>query len=197
MSSGCKIRSEISGSDLGDRESPDLWSAKITHRAWPSVWIQWDLLPPVMIHVSLAEEWSSRMWGDHEEASEHKALIQYLFNRLSPHDALKHHFTSLKTDLISLQPRVSERKFPWNWFINEKIFFCNFKTTSNHLHPLRVENCDSNSRLVVDEDDNSKFRLERVKHYIRIGSATGVIQLVISNTRCVYAIRLLFFLVNL
>ena len=24
-------------------------------------------------------------------------------------------------------------------------------TTSNHLHPLQVENCDSNSRLVVDE----------------------------------------------
>ena len=34
------------------------------------------------------------------------------FNPLSPHDALKHHFTSLKTDLISLQQRVLERKFP-------------------------------------------------------------------------------------
>ena len=42
------------------------------------------------------------------------------------------------------------------------IFF-NFPPTSNHLHPLQVENCDSNSRLVVDEDDNGKFRLERVK----------------------------------
>ena len=41
--------------------------------------------------------------------------------------------------------------------------FSNFLTTSNHLHPLQVENCDSNSRLVVDEDDNGKFRLERVK----------------------------------
>ena len=41
------------------------------------------------------------------------------------------------------------------------IFF-NFPPTSNHLHPLQVENCDSNSRLVVDEDDNGKFRLERV-----------------------------------
>ena len=37
------------------------------------------------------------------------------------------------------------------------IFF-NFYTTSNHLHPLQVENCDSNSRLVVDEDDNGKLR---------------------------------------
>ena len=46
---------------------------------------------------------------------------------------------------------------------NMAIFF-NFQTTSDHLHPLQIENCDSNSRLVVDEDDNSKFRLERVKH---------------------------------
>ena len=43
------------------------------------------------------------------------------------------------------------------------IFF-NFSPTSNHLHPLQVENCDSNSRLVVDEDDNVKFRLEMVNH---------------------------------
>ena len=42
------------------------------------------------------------------------------------------------------------------------IFFI-FKTTSNHLHPLQVDNCVSNSRLVVDEDDNDKFRLEKVK----------------------------------
>ena len=40
--------------------------------------------------------------------------------------------------------------------------FFNFYTTSNHLHPLQVGNCDSNSRLVVDEDDNGKFRTERV-----------------------------------
>ena len=46
------------------------------------------------------------------------------------------------------------------------IFF-NFQTTSNHLHPLQVENCDSNSRLEVDEDDYSKFRPERVKHQIK------------------------------
>ena len=39
----------------------------------------------------------------------------------------------------------------------------NFQTISNHLHPLQVGNCDSNSQLVVDEDDNGKFMLERVK----------------------------------
>ena len=41
--------------------------------------------------------------------------------------------------------------------------FMNFSPTSNHLRPLQIENCDSNSQLVVDEDDNSKFRLEKVK----------------------------------
>ena len=42
------------------------------------------------------------------------------------------------------------------------IFF-KFLTTSNHFHPLEVENCGCNSRLVLDEDDSSKIRLERVK----------------------------------
>ena len=45
-------------------------------------------------------------------------------------------------------------------------FFFNFSLKSNHLHPLQVENCDSNSRLVVDEDDNGKFRLERANRYL-------------------------------
>ena len=30
----------------------------------------------------------------------------------------------------------------------------------NHRHPLQVENCDSNSRLLVDEDDNVKSGLK-------------------------------------
>ena len=41
--------------------------------------------------------------------------------------------------------------------------FVYLSPSSSHLHPLQVENCDSNSRLVVDEDDNGKFRPERVK----------------------------------
>ena len=41
------------------------------------------------------------------------------------------------------------------------IFF-NFSPTSSHLHPLQLENCDSNSLLAMDEDDNGKFRFERV-----------------------------------
>ena len=45
------------------------------------------------------------------------------------------------------------------------VIFFNLSPTSSHLHPPQVENCDSNSRLVVDEDDNGKSRPERVKHY--------------------------------
>ena len=43
------------------------------------------------------------------------------------------------------------------------VIFFNFSLTSNHLYPLQVDNCDSKSRLLVDEDDNGKFRLKRVK----------------------------------
>ena len=74
-----------------------------------------------------------------------------------------HNFTSLKTDLIFLQPRVLEQKIPIELVYHYMVISLNFSTTSNHLHPLQVENCDSNSRLVVDEDDNDNFRLERVK----------------------------------
>ena len=42
-----------------------------------------------------------------------------------------------------------------------EIFF-NFPLTSSHLYPLQVENCDSNLRLVVGEDDYGEFKLERV-----------------------------------
>ena len=59
------------------------------------------------------------------------------------------------------------------------IFF-NFSTTSNHLHPLQVENCDSNSRLVVDEDDNGKFRIERVKLEYKIA------KIIMSNTHFIH-----------
>ena len=80
-------------------------------------------------------------------------------NPLSPHDALKHHFTSLK---IFLQLRVLDWKFPLNYFTNTFQFSLIFSITSNHLHSLQVENCGSNSRLVVNEDDYGKFRPERV-----------------------------------
>ena len=52
-------------------------------------------------------------------------------------------------------------KISMNLVYQYMAIFNNFSPTSNHLHPLQVENCDSNSRLVVDEDENNKFRLER------------------------------------
>ena len=48
--------------------------------------------------------------------------------------------------------------------INSNDIFFHSPPTSSHLHPVQVENCASNSRLVVDGDDNGKFRLERIKH---------------------------------
>ena len=90
-------------------------------------------------------------------------LIGILVNPLSPHDALKHHFTCLKTDIIFLQSRVLERKFPETGLPIHGNLLKFLNHLSSHLHPLQVVNCDSNSRLVVDEDDNGKFRLEKGK----------------------------------
>ena len=51
----------------------------------------------------------------------------YALNTLNPHNALTHHFTSLKTDLIFLQQRALERKFLLNWFTNTWQFSFIFK----------------------------------------------------------------------
>ena len=48
-------------------------------------------------------------------------------------------------------------------FYEYMVIFFILSPTSSHLHPLQVENCGSNSRLVVNEGDNGKFRTERVK----------------------------------
>ena len=48
------------------------------------------------------------------------------------------------------------------------VIFFNFSPTSSHLRPLHVGNCVSNSRLVVDEDYNGRFRPERVKKAPRL-----------------------------
>ena len=54
----------------------------------------------------------------------------------------------------------------WTCYNNDDIFF-HLPPASSHLHSLQVGNCDSNSRLVVDGDDNGKFRLERVKTLLK------------------------------
>ena len=80
-------------------------------------------------------------------------------NHLSPQDASEHYFMS--HNLNFLQQKVLEWKFPWSSFTNTWQF-CLISHLLQIIHPLQVENCDSNSRLVVDKDDNGKFRLERV-----------------------------------
>ena len=64
--------------------------------------------------------------------------------------------------------------------------FNNFSPTSSHLDPLQVENCDSNSRLVVDEDDNGKFRPERVneKDLQELWDNARVTQLILLTWLC-------------
>ena len=78
----------------------------------------------------------------------------FLLNPLSIHDAIRHHFPTTKGFMMTISLKLIYQYMA--------IFF-NFLPTSSHLHSLQVENCDSNSWLVVDEDDNGKFRLERVK----------------------------------
>ena len=59
--------------------------------------------------------------------------------------------------------RGSQMNFSMEMIDQYMAIFFNFSPTSSHLRPLQVENCDSNSQLVVDEDDKGKFRLEMVK----------------------------------
>ena len=56
----------------------------------------------------------------------------------------------------------SELKCSWNCYNNGNIYLFHLSHNLNHFHPLQVENYDSNSLLVVDEDYNGKFRLELV-----------------------------------
>ena len=84
------------------------------------------------------------------------------FNPLYHHNALKHHFRFLKTRLNFPRTMDFKMKNFMKLVYQYMTIFFNFSSTSSHLHPLQVENCDSNSRLVVDEDDNDEFRLERV-----------------------------------
>ena len=76
---------------------------------------------------------------------------------LITHDALKHHFASLKTDLIFLQPRVLVRKFPWNWLTNRPTwqFFLILKP-----HQIIFIHYKSRIATAIRGHDNGKIRLE-------------------------------------
>ena len=95
----------------------------------------------------------------------------YCVNRLRPHDALKHHFTSLKTDLIFLQPRVLNENFRETDLTihgNFLKFLNHFKSSSSTTsRELRQQ-----FAAVVDEDDKDKFRPQRVYQWFR-GSTTS------------------------
>ena len=54
------------------------------------------------------------------------------------------------------------------------VVFFNFSPILNHLHPLQVENCGSNSRLVVDEYDNVKSGLKGFMVVHRLGSTQTI-----------------------
>ena len=64
------------------------------------------------------------------------------------------------------------------------IFFI-FSPSSNHLHPLQVANYDSNSRLVVDEDDYVKSGLKGLNNLSAwlIGNCILLSSLMIDKTR--------------
>ena len=54
-----------------------------------------------------------------------------MFNPLSPHDALKHHFTSLEADLIFLQlgvENINETGLPNTWQFS--VIFTHIKSSS-------------------------------------------------------------------
>ena len=75
------------------------------------------------------------------------------FNPVSPHDAL-----FFKALFYIAANRLGFPTTNLKGFYNEipmKLIY--------QCMAIFFENCDSNSRLVVDEDDNGKFRLEGVK----------------------------------
>ena len=91
----------------------------------------------------------------------HCMYIVPILNPLSPHDAS---FYILENRLNFPTTKGFGTKIPMKLFYQYVVNFFTFSPISSHLHPLQVENCDSNSRLEVDEDDNDngKFRLERI-----------------------------------
>ena len=68
-----------------------------------------------------------------------------------------------------------ERKISMKLVYQYIAIFFTLSPTSNHLHPLQVGNCDSNSRLVVDEDDIVKSGLKGVKVLSRICVVSNVV----------------------
>ena len=85
-------------------------------------------------------------------------FVFIFLNPSSPHDALKHHFTSLKRDFPT--SKAFRIQISMKLVYQYMTIFFNFSLTLNNLHPLQVVNYDSNLRLVVDEGDIVKSGLK-------------------------------------
>ena len=107
----------------------------------------------------------SETWGRHQVNISSLAERHTSFNPLRPHDALNHHIIISEKRLDFPTTKGFSREIAMKLLYQFMAIFVNFSPTSSHFHPLQVENCGSNSRLVVDEDDNGKFRLEKVYPY--------------------------------
>ena len=90
-------------------------------------------------------------------------MSEYCFNPLSSHDFYvpenRLHFPTTQGLRITTSIKLVYQYIA---------IFLNFSPTSNDLDPLQGENCDSNSRLVVDQDDNVNSGLKglsRFPHY--------------------------------
>ena len=80
-----------------------------------------------------------------------------------PSRCIKASFYIIENIFDFLTTEGFRRKISMKLFYEYMVIFFNLSPTSSHLQALQVENCGSNSRLVVDEGDNGKFRTERVK----------------------------------
>ena len=101
------------GNEMGNKISPIksekvniLTSLIFEHPPFCPKVINGNTVPPAVVKPSQLHELISSCVSYREVIPPHVRL-----NHLSPHDALKHRFTSLKTDLIFLQLRVSKGIF--------------------------------------------------------------------------------------
>ena len=100
-------------------------------------------------HLTLAQCWFDA-GSVSQTVAQHQTIIGptpgvwtgNVFNPLSPYDALKHHFTSLESDLIFLQLGGFRMKLQWNWFTNTWQFPLIF-------HPLQVIFIHYKSRIAT------------------------------------------------
>ena len=85
--------------------------------------------------------------------------VLYSFNPLSPHDASKHHFTSLKNRPNFLTTKGLRMKISLKLVCQYMAIFSNFSLTSSHLHSLELR---QQFAACCGRDDNGKIRPERV-----------------------------------